>query len=199
MKKLFYIGFLVSLCSCGPRMYSYKFSLKESEKPGKLYYETDTLSIKFKFYLEGLMIGLANKTGETIKVKWDEVRMAENGTDKKIEHVLITEEKNYIYQPPSDLYSKSGCNDLIVYAANIYYLNEDGEKKLKVKEMYPTEGDKHNRDSILNLKGQRITLYFPIEIKNVSHTLIFNFSLDDINSRRRYSALDALLIPLYSF
>ena len=173
--------------------------MKESEKPAKLYYETDTLSIKFKFYLEGLMIDFTNRSVEPLKVIWHEVRMTENGKDKKIEHVLLSKEKNYIYSPPSNFPSKSGCKDLIVYAANIYYLNEDGEEKLKLKEMYPMQGDKKNRDSILNLEGQRITLYFPIEIKNVSYSLVFNFSLDDIKSRRRYSALDAILIPLGSF
>jgi hypothetical protein len=171
--------------------------MKESEKPRKLYYETDTLSIKFKFYLEGLMIDFTNRFGEPVKVKWSEVRMSENGTDKKIEHVLISEEKNYTYSPPSNFPSGSGCKDLVVYAANIYYLNEDGEEKLKIKEMFPMEGDKQNRDSVLNLKGQRIKLYIPIEIKYISHLLVFNFSLDDIKSRRRYSALD--VVSLFSF
>jgi hypothetical protein len=72
--------------------------MKESEMPDRLYYENDTLSLKFEFYLQGLMIRFSNKSGMPIKIKWDEIRMTKNGIDKKIEHVKITEDKNFIYK-----------------------------------------------------------------------------------------------------
>ena len=200
MKKLFYIGLLVCLYSCGPRMYTYKFSMKESEMPDRLYYENDTLSLKFKFYLEGLMISFSNKSGVLIKIKWDEIRITENGMVKKIEHVKITEDKNYIYKPPSIFPPKSVCNDLVVYAANIYYSKEYGKEKLKIKDMFPRDDRNQNRKSIQNLKGHTITLHFPIEIKNVSRSWDFNFLIADITSKRSMDAWDVInAIPVPGF
>ena len=166
-------------------MYSYKFSMKESEMPDRLYYENDTLSLKFSFYAQGLMIRFSNKSGMPIKIKWDEIRITENGLDKKIENVKITEDKNYIYKPPSIFPPMSVSNDLLVYADNIYYLKDYGGEKLKIKDMYPTDGRIQDRNSILSLKGQIITLHFPIEIKNVSRSLVFNFLIADITSKRK--------------
>lgn len=51
--------------------------------------------------------------------------------------------------------------------------------------MYRTDDRKQNRDTILSLKGQIITLHFPIEIKNVSRSWDFNFLVADITSNRK--------------
>lgn len=193
MRRIFYIGLMFSLCSCGPMVYSYKFSMKESQKPHKLYYQNDTLSISFNFYLEGLKMDFTNKSDEIIKIKWDELRMTVNETDKKIEHTLIIDRDFFLFKPPSTIAPKSVCTDIVVYPDNIYYVKEDGEEKMKIKEMYPTKGKKREMDSVQQLKGQRITLLLPIEIKNVSYSWVFNFLLVDIKSKRRFSALDALL------
>jgi hypothetical protein len=184
MRRIFYIGLMVSLYSCGPLMYNYKFSMKESQKPKKLYYKDDSFSISFDFYLEGLMIDFTNQSDEPIKINWDELRMTENETSKKIEHIVINDGGIIVYQPPSIISPESGYSDLVVYADNIYYLKEDGKEKMKIKDMYPKEGNKNTRDSIQKLKGQRITLLLPIEIKNVSHSWVFNFLLEDIKSTR---------------
>ena len=174
--------------------------MKESDMPDRLYYENDTLTLKFKFYLEGLMISFTNKSGVPIKIKWDEIRITENGIDKKIEHVKITEDKNYIYKPPSIFPPKSVCNDLVVYAANIYYSKEYGKEKLKIKDMFPRDDRNQNRKSIQNLKGQTITLHFPIEIKNVSRSWDFNFLIADITSKRSIDAWDVInAIPVPGF
>jgi len=201
MRGIFYIGLMVSLYSCGPRVYTYKFSMKESQKPQKLYYKNDTLSMTFHFYLEGLAINFTNKSDENIKIKWDEIRMTENEIDKKIEHISVrsfSREEFFVFQPPSIISPKSGFTEIVVYADNVYYLKESGEERMKIKDMYPRTGNKSTRDSIQKLIGQRITLLFPIEIKNVSHSLVFNFLLKDIKSEREFSAGD-ILIYTYPF
>lgn len=161
--------------------------MKESQKPHKLYYQNDTLSLLFNFYLEGLMIDVANRSAENIKIKWDEVRMTVNETEKKIQHTLIIDGDFFAFQPPSTIAPGSGCTDLVVYPDNIYYLKEDGEEKMKIKNTYPRESEKREMDAVQQLKGQRITLLLPIEIKNASHSWVFNFLLEDIKSRREVS------------
>jgi hypothetical protein len=139
------------------------------------------------------MIDFYNKSHETIKINWDELRMAENEIDKKIEHMQLgsfSEREIIVFQPPSIISPESGCNDLVVYADNVYYLKEYGEEiKMKVKDMYPRKGDKSTRDFIEKLKGQRITLLFPIEINNVSYSWVFNFLLEDIKSTSESAAV----------
>ena len=166
--------------------------MKESQTPHKLYYQNDDLSMAFYFYLEGLWIEVTNKTNEPIKINWDEIRMTENETNKKIEHLSfksLSEGDIVVYQPPLIISPKSVCTDFVVYADNIYYLKEPGNETMKIKNMYPREVNKNARDSILNLKGQRITLLIPSEIKNVSHSWVFNFLLEDIKSKRPLSDL----------
>ena len=149
------------------------------------------MSISFDFYFEGLMIDFTNKSDEDIKVNWDKIRMTENETNKKIEHTHIrsfSEREIIVAQPPSIISPKSGSTDLVVYADNIYYRKGTGKEIMAIKDVYPREGNKSTRDSIQKLKGQVITLFFPIEFKNVSHTWVFNFLLVDIKSRREISA-----------
>ncbi len=192
IRRIFYIGLIVSLCSCGQMIYTYKFSMKESQKPRKLYYQNDTLSITFQFYLEGLVIDFYNKSPESIKVNWDGIVMTTNEVDKKIQHTIIVNEEYFVYQPPSIILPKSGCTDLVVFAESVYYQKDDGEEKMKIKNMYPGKGKKREGDSIRKLIGQRITLLFPIEINNVSHSWVFNFLLADIKSKRQVSAGDVI-------
>jgi hypothetical protein len=192
---------MVSFYSCGPRLYSYKFSMKESKKPHKLYYKNDTLTMSFNFYSEGLMVDFTNNSDELIKINWDELRMAVNKTNKKIEHMQINNEGEIILlQPPSIISPKSECTDLVVYADNVYYLKEFGKEiKMKIKDTYPREGNKSTRDYIQKLKGQRITLLFPVEINNVSYSWVFNFLLEDIKNRSETAAVILSVISSLSF
>ena len=183
MRWIFYIGLIVSLYSCGIRTFSYKFSMNESIKPHKLYYENDTLSISFDFYVNGILIAFTNKSKEPVKINWDELKMTVNKIEKKIEHMQIRDGEIVVYEPPSLISPKSICADFVVYADNVSLLvTGDGEEEMKVKDMYPREGKKSTRDSVLNLIGQRITLLFPIYIKDVSYSRTFNFLLKDVKS-----------------
>jgi hypothetical protein len=175
--------------------------MKESKKPHKLYYKNDTLTMSFNFYSEGLMVDFTNNSDELIKINWDELRMAVNETNKKIEHMQINNEGEIILlQPPSVISPKSECTDLVVYADNVYYLKEFGKEiKMKIKDTYPREGNKSTRDYIQKLKGQRITLLFPVEINNVSYSWVFNFLLEDIKNRSETAAVILSVISSLSF
>lgn len=186
-------GLLVSLGGCGPFYHTYKFSMEESQKRRKPYYQNDTFSIAFNFHLKGLVMDFTNKLNENIIIKWDELRMAENEMNKEIKHISFRslEEGNIItFQPPPIISPKSNRSDFVVYADNIYSVKEDGEKIMKIKDMYPIMGDKRNRDSVQGLIGQKITLHFPIEINKVSRSWNFIFLLADVRSERAITVFD---------
>lgn len=200
MRGIFYIAFMVTISGCGSLVYTYKFSMKESENQKKLLYKNDTLALSFNFYLEGLMIKVTNRSDKDIKIRWDELKMTENEINRKIEHVSFRSFSTgeiSVFQPSSIIPPKSACTDVVVYAGNIYYESESGEKIIKVKDMYPRLGEKTTRDSIQKLRGQRITLLFPIEINNVSYSRVFNFLLVEIKKRREISVRDIFPVFVY--
>jgi len=197
MKKLFYIGLLAGLTSCGPRMYSYKFSMKESKQTKKLYYENDTMSVSFNFYPKGVKMDVVNKSDSAIRIFWDEIKMVENDIEKKVVHVRKHNGRLKVVQPPSLIAPKGKVSDLMVYEYNIAYSRKFGNEIMTIKDMYPGQGRNSERKFIEKLVGTRVTLYLPLDINRASHQRTFNFLLEDIQSSRMVGAGEFLLLPLY--
>ena len=199
MKKLFYIGLLVGLYSCGPRMYSYKFSMKESKETKKLYYENDTLSVSFNFYPKGIKMDFTNKSDSVIKINWDEVKMTENDIEKKI--VYIRKEKGRLkgVQSPSHISPKAKISGLLVYKYNVCYSRKLGKEVMVIKDMYPTQSANSERRFVEKSVGTKITLNLPTDINRISYNKVFNFRLEEIQSARKVGAGELLLLPLYVF
>ena len=197
MKKLFYIGLLVGLYSCGPRMYSYKFSMKESKETKKLSYENDTLSISFNFYPKGIKMDFTNKSDSVIRINWSEVKMTENDIEKKIVYVKNDKGKLKVVQSPSLILPKAKVSGLLVYEYNVYYLKKFGKEVIAIKDMYPTQSANSERKFVEKLTGTKITLNVPTDINKISYNKVFNFRLEEIQSVRKVGAGEFLLLPLY--
>jgi len=197
MKKLFYIGLLVGLYSCGPRMYSYKFSMKESKETKKLYYENDTLSVAFNFYSKGIKMDIVNKSDSVIRINWNEMKMSENDIAKKVVNIKRDKGKLKVVQSPSFISPNAKVSGLIAYEDNVYYSRQLGKEVMTIKDMYPVKSSNSERKFVEKLVGTRITLNLPLEINNTSHSRIFNFSLVEIYSNRQFGAGEFLLLPLY--
>ena len=197
MKKLLYIGLLVGLYSCGPRVYSYKFSMKESKEAKKLYYENDTLSISFNFYPKGIRMDFTNKSDSVIKINWNEVRMTENDMAKKI--VYIKKERGNLKEvlSPSHISPRAKISGLLVYKYNVYYSRKLGKEVMGIKDMYPTQSRNSERKFVEKLIGTKITLNLSTDINKTSYNKIFNFRLEEIQSARKAGAGGLLLLPLY--
>jgi len=197
MKKLFYIGLLVGLYSCGPRMYSYKFSMKESKETQKLSYENDTLQISFNFYLKGIKMDFTNKSDSVIKINWNEIKMTENDIEKKVAYVKKDKRKLKVAESPSLISPKTKVSGLLVYEYNIDYSGKPGKEVMTIKDMYPAQSDNSQRKHVEKLVGTKIKLNLPLDINKTPHNRIFNFSLDEIQSARQFGAGDFFLLPLY--
>ena len=192
MKKLFYIGLLLSLysCSLGPRFYSYKFSMQESEKPRKLKYENDTVLIDFKFHNYGseLMMEFSNKSDWVIKFDWEKLKMRQEDSVRKIMHLHASDEVDFIQlEPPKSIAPRQTFSDLIVFTDNVFF-SKDGNA-MKIKPMYPKSTSNRERKYVEQLVGRRIQLSFPMEINNAIQELTFNFKLDKIKSIRAVDGL----------
>lgn len=197
MKKLLYVGLLVGLYSCGPRMYSYKFSMKESKETKKLSYENDTLSISFNFYPKGIKMDFTNKSDSVIKINWSEVKMTENDIEKKIVYVKKEKGNLKVVQSPSLILPKDKVSGLLVYEYNVYYLKKFGKEVIAIKDMYPTQSANSERKFVEKLIGTKITLKLPADLNKMSYDKVFNFRLEEIQSARKVGAGELLLLPLY--
>ena len=197
MKKLFYICLLVGLYSCGPRMYTYKFSMKESKEAKKLSYENDTLSISFNFYPKGIKMDFTNKSDSVIQINWSEVKMTENDIEKKIVYVKKDKGNLKVVQSPSFILPKAKVSGLLVYEYNVSYLKKFGKEVITIKDMYPTKSANSERKFVEKLIGTKITLNLPADINKMSYNKVFNFRLEEIQSARKVGAGELLLLPLY--
>ena len=193
MRWVFYIGFVFSLYSCGPRIYTYKFSMDESTKPRKLFFDNDTISLSFKFQYKGFMVELTNKFDSVIEVKWNEIKMTVDNVEKEIQYIMVNDERKlFIFQPPERISPNGKVTDLITYADHIYYTTEDGVEIINIKDMYPQKTKNKVRDSVEDLKGQRIKFLFNANVNMVPSSWTLNILLKDIKSTRRYNALTVL-------
>jgi len=197
MKKLLYIGLLAGLYSCGPHMYSYKFSMKESKETKKLYYENDTMSISFNFYPKGIKMDFVNKSDSVIRINWNEMKMTENDIAKKVVPVKRDKGKLKVVQSPSLISPKAKVSGLLVYEYNVCYSKKPEREITAIKDMYPAQSNNSERKFVERLVGTRITLHLPVDIHNTSHKRTFNFLLEEIKSNRAVGAGDFLLLPLY--
>ena len=114
MKSLIYLIVLVSFYSCGPKMYSYSFSMEEAKKDNHLHYDDDTISVVFNIFPKGFKIIYYNKTKSDIGVHWEEMKILENGIEKEIIHVKREKGRLISFQPPSNISPKQRHEDFIV-------------------------------------------------------------------------------------
>ena len=197
MKKLFYISLLVGLYSCGPRMYSYKFSMKESKEVKKLRYENDTLLVSFNFYAKGIKMDFTNKSDSVVSINWNEVKMTENDIEKRVICIKHDKRKLKVVESPSLISPKAKISGLLVYDDNVYYSKKQGKEVMTIKDMYPAQSANSERKSVEKLVGTKIKLKLPLDINNTSHNKTFNFSIEEIQSARQFNGGEFLLLPLY--
>jgi hypothetical protein len=197
MKKLLYIGLLVGLYSCGPRVYSYKFSMKESIKPQKMCYENDTMSVSFNIYPKGIKMDFVNKSDSAIRINWNEMQITENGSEKKTVHIKRDKGKLKVVEPRTVISPRTKVSELIVYEYNVSYSKKPEREVTIITDMFPVQSKNDERKMVERLVGTRITLQLPIDINNTPHKRTFNFLLEEIRSNRQFSAGDFLVLPLY--
>ena len=171
--------------------------MKESKETKRLYYENDTLSMSFNFNPKGIKMDFTNKSDSVIKINWDEIKMTENDIEKKAVCIKKDAGKLKVIQSPSIISPKAKVSGLIVYEHNIYYLKKLGKEVMTIKDMYPAKSINSERKFVEKLVGTKITLDLPLDINKASHNRMFNFSLEEIQSRRQVGAADFLVLPLY--
>jgi hypothetical protein len=176
------------LISCGPRVYSYRFSRDGSKSDDEPGYKDDTLSVTVGISPKGYQLHFHNKTKFAIGIKWQEIKVEENGIEKRMVYVTKEKGKEIVYRPHSFISSRSRLTEgLMVFEDNITYVDGSDEGILKIADVYPLKVNGNSKKVVQPLKGQKITFYIPVEISNVGYSITLDVFLLDITTFSRYS------------
>lgn len=192
MKSLIYLIVLVSFYSCGPKMYSYSFSMEEAKKDNHLHYDDDTISVVFNIFPKGFKIIYYNKTKSDIGVHWEEMKILENGIEKEIIHVKREKGRLISFQPPSNISPKQRHEDFIVFEEGVTYAAGPEKSILQIADIIPLKVNDSTKQIVQGLKGQRITVQIPVEVSNITYSKTFTIVFGDIKVRRMVSGTDIL-------
>jgi hypothetical protein len=112
--------------------------------------------------------------------------MSINGKAQRIVHKETGTVRVTDVQPPTTIPPKTYLEDGLLPTDKIRYINNQGKRILIVSDLYPKYdyGSKKTRALIMGMKGERITIFFPYYIKNVYHSKIFDFLIEDIATKK---------------
>jgi hypothetical protein len=171
---------------CASNRYTYKIKLEQPYSSDKLLFENDTMSVSFEFEPKFISFKIFNKSEEGIRINWDELSMSINGKAQRVVHKETGTTKITDLQPPTTIPPKTILEDALLPTDKINYTNNQGRLTPILADIYPVYdyGNKKTRQKIMSMKGQRITIFFPYYIRNVFHSKVFNFIIEDITVKR---------------
>ena len=192
MKNLIYLIVFVSFYGCGPKMYSYSFSMEEAKKDNHLHYDDDTISVVFNIFPKGFKMIYYNKTKSDIRLNWDEMKIQENGIEKEIIHVKREKGRLISFQPPSSISPKQRHEDFIVFEEGVTYAAGPEKGILQIADIIPLKVNDSTKQIVRGLKGQRISVHIPVKVSNITYPKTFTIVFGDIKVRRMVSGTDIL-------
>jgi len=182
MKKILFVlitvGFLHSCVTLPPRIdlgytYDYKFSLQNPTKSDSLSFDDEKIGVDFAVLDKGIGFRLINKTGDILKVNWDEAVIIWDDKSKKVVHTGVRVLDAAKSQPMSVVPPNAELEDVAFLAEDV----DNESRKLFIKDDYGME----NIDSaVMEYLGYTFSLYLPIIQRNEQLDYNFVFKVDDI-------------------
>lgn len=155
----------------------------------KLYYENDSFSISFSFKPKYIEFELYNKLEEGIRINWDELSVAINGKAKRVIHYETGTSSYLQVQPPTTIPPKSKLVDGLILSESVNTVAASSlysKAKTVIYDIYPVkvEGFKNAQEKVLNRKGERTSVFFPMYVRNQFSAKTFEFIISDITIKR---------------
>lgn len=170
-----------SSCTTSKR-YIYQFRLEKPTQSQNLIFENDTFSISFSFNPKYIEFEIYNKSEDGIRINWDELSVSVQGEARRVIHYETGINRITDVQPPTTIPPKSKLTDGIIATNKIRWTSVSGRKEMIIPDTYPNKdyGRKKKRKEILDLKGQKVVIFFPYYIRNVFFSKTFEFLIADI-------------------
>lgn len=189
------------LPSCGVYMAQYSVGLSSVESPAdakqqfgetkvvtfkdgelsKYRYEDDFIDIVWYVGLKQLNFQLTNKSGNTIKINWDDVCFVDiDGKVGRVMHAGVKYTDRNNSQPATIIPKNASITDLILPTDNVYWVSGSyggwREKNLIPAYYKDKEALKANA---ANYVGKKMVVLMPILIENIPNEYSFEFSIDE--------------------
>lgn len=193
MKKLVLTTFIIILLiGCMPVLvgtrYQYKYSLIGPKSNDGMSYEDSVISISFTITDKSINFNLTNKTKNVIKIIWNDASIVQFGKAHKVMHAGVKYINRNEFQPPTSIPPKSSIDDLALPSDNVYfqegyygtYFSTPGGWKEQDLFITNDMNKQEYKELIKKMKGQKFSLYLPIEYKGKILDYNFEFIIKDV-------------------
>lgn len=192
MKRLVLILAVVSCllvgCVTMGNKYQYSYALAGPVADPLMSYEDEKISIVFVIDEKAINFRLKNKTASVMKLIWDEASIVQFGKAQKVMHLGVKYTNRSESQPPTVVPPNAAIDDLIIPSDNIYYRQGYYSKYSssaggwEQHDLFQTMdlNNQEYRTTILNSKGQKFTVYLPIQHEGSTLEYTFEFVVADV-------------------
>lgn len=204
MKKLFTpIAFcaILMLCGCYAAMmgtsYTYDYSmiknndsLKTVDTLKTMNFEDEKIEAHFSVGIKSISFTLKNKTNSVMKIVWDEASIVQFGTTHKVMHSGVKYIDRNSSQPSTVIPPLASIDDLVLPSDNVYYregyYSQYGSSPggWEEHDLFPTHdlNKPEIKETINNMKGQKITVYLPIVFNEKTLNYSFDFCVSNVST-----------------
>lgn len=166
-------GFNVRFAS-GLNDVDYQFRMTSPRVNDTLEYEDSSLRIAFAVRDKGILIEMANKLGEPIRIDWNQCSYIDPfGISHGVTHNGLKYNEAGGAKPPTTVPPMAKITDAIIPADKIHF--EAGQYG-----GWTTDDILTRTPAADGLKGRTISVFFPLEISGKQVNYMFSFRIDDV-------------------
>lgn len=168
--------------------YQYSYMMVKPDSTSGMKWEDDNIEISFFISDKSVNFNLKNKTNEVIKIIWDEAVIVQYGKAQKVMHAGVKYIDRNASQPPTAIPPGASVDDLVLPTDNVYwregyygrYISNPGG--WKIRDLFPTQdlNKAEYRERILRHKGQKFSVYLPIQHLGKTLDYTFEFLITDV-------------------
>ncbi len=160
--------------------YSYSYKLVKPES-ADMKWEDDKISLSFLIGDKEVSFKVKNKTNEVMKIIWDEATLVQFGKAIKVMHAGVKYTDRNSSQPASTIPPGASIDDLIMPTDNVYF-SSGKYGGWREQDLFPTQdmNEAKYKQSILDSKGQKFSVYLPIQYQGKTIDYTFEFEITDV-------------------
>ncbi len=188
MKKLIFavVGLICSIYIFGcatmglgtKYLYSYKLTKPESSN---MKWEDDKIGFEFFISDKNVNFKALNKSNDVLKIIWDDVAIVQSGKAKKVMHAGVKYTDRNSSQPASAIPPGASIEDLIMPTDNVYF-SSGAYGGWRERDLFATQdlNKDEYKQSILSSKGQKFSVYIPIQYQGKTLDYTFEFEIIEV-------------------
>lgn len=157
----------------------------QNEQGTKYSYEDDHIQIEWNVSRYSFPFELKNKSSHSIKMIWDDAVYVDIfGKSNRLVHTGIKYDNKDLEQPNSVVPRNSSLSDALTPADNIFFMGQWLTHPLINDFLCEEQAED------LNIKGKKVIIILPIQIKDITNEYAFTFKLKDIIFQNKQNVLN---------